>query len=1427
MATLQIFFAEYLVPLSHASPLDGSLVLQELQDDDPEDTNDLRFLIVASGNVTGLNKTGITLSDGTTLVSLIGKNSCYEMVLRPPSGSDGNGGFEGEITITIAENAVLEGNTETSITLPYSDAVPESAWQDVFMTAEVYNRIITVTADHIEMSRASGSNTIIDTLSLNGTLQSNKQITIPNQLGTLHRYTPQKYLFLNTNTRKMLLIDTKTGVDWESEAIFQIDPEEGVTAVNDIAISENGELIACSGPITDPVFGKLAMAEIHQGLQTGKNLALVEFEKITLNNGEIDINFRTPRIATQGNRLYIAPTGSPTVGDAINTYDLMDSELQLGKQLNIPGTGITTSIFVYEDHLYHYNHNSKHLSKVDLRTVLLPKPHTTIYPQPVQRGNRVDLRKFAAYANKVVYDVGFNAPDFVSIEDNRWLVIADDAPDDATAYLRLRAINQNGISAAGTFEFYIYMQPTPRPEWKDFQRLTLQTGQTVNLFEYVENASEIKWQYGFTVPTGVTLSDGQLTATATGEMTLVLRASNDAAYFQDHSFTIITIDRETEIDIDAIYRYRVLIEGIDVSGDLKITPVIENSVDYLKLNAYIRGDCAITLTASEGKYNPLLDANFWTENGLNRSGYLNKIQVYLDTTPAGGTPNWTPHLLFEGFILKLTESIKAIEARLECADVSYSLRQTTLNESGVGLTKVAQLNANGGQLNEGEYRVPEEGLLPLDVNGVQSKAYAHADRLTLKRVANLLEGVSIDNSGYLETDAFKTQGGALADPVLLQFKTAFRRVPIASALAKIGILLPNLNIQSDVFEPEVDAHIQSNGNIASMTEDGRTLRYPIGWVADETNAKTYILLTNPSAAIGDRLMQYNRGTRQWTHLHTFPSGYATLQVATDDYDTFYVLAATATDTETDWSDPELSRQDTVGNIKYPVPLSKKAHNVYAKGGFILQYTHSTRREAVLVEPDTAYLPQIAMHYHAGFDSEDLQWQGITTQNTAGFYVREGYVYYRYAKGTDFGIARVAVASGMTESVIWAEKDEYFNHLNFAFTLDADDNVVFAYTQGTTTDSTIIVKKKEGTTETTLLSERRTISQLTDLDTVGGAFLGVYEVVIQEDRLYLRVPIARKNRDIDKAAGCAVYRFGIGSYHLETLKTWEFVQWGPVSLTPHNENIYFLEAPTAFYQFEARNSDLTEKLSEMRAAVRGFLNYINPDGVVEQLGSLWYEDAFYVGAVTPILVDGEDLHFVMASASPDTLLHADANVAHHLNMQWLTWTKQLRFLVDVPTEGSVYDALTRIAEQVNATFSVAHNMIKIQTRTPIGALVNGVFRSNGVQIPYDNANRVFPESGYLLIEKEVIQYSRKTDTHFTGLTRGLLGTEVVAHADNTEILFLDYLFVSEANLDIQVQTHWTHLYNVVTDSEFIRIEDTASKTLFGEKALTLNLGVESA
>ena len=267
---IQILFAEYITPLPHATALDGSLVVRERSTSTVRDLNDVRFLIVSDENVTGLQEADITLSTDSRIMSFRGENACYEIVIRPPDAPE-SGGYTGEISITIAANAATEGNPETTATFPYSDAIPEAAWQHEFSTTDTYNDIVSITDSDILLLRGN----TLDFFDHDGSLQSDKQIVFTGaNINIAKRYAPSKYLCLDTSQSIGYLLDVDNGVDWESAQAFTIPNDDDTVqalAINSWAISGDQRLFASSMLfMSNPIsFGVMDIAEVHRGIQDG------------------------------------------------------------------------------------------------------------------------------------------------------------------------------------------------------------------------------------------------------------------------------------------------------------------------------------------------------------------------------------------------------------------------------------------------------------------------------------------------------------------------------------------------------------------------------------------------------------------------------------------------------------------------------------------------------------------------------------------------------------------------------------------------------------------------------------------------------------------------------------------------------------------------------------------------------------------------------------------------------------------------------------------------------------------------------------------------------------------------------------------------------------------------------------------------------
>ena len=1358
----QILFAEYLNPLPHATTLDGSLVLRPLAENDPENLNDLRFLIVGHEN-TELTKNQITLSEDATLVSIEGKGVCYSIVVRPPAPPDDEDDFVGELTLTINEQ-VTTFRTQVEL--------PESAWQHVFTLPETYTDIVNITEKGVQALKDNTKDNTIDTFNFDGDKQDSVTLRGAN-ISIARVYQPNAYLCLETRGRKFYIIDSENGVQFESEpSLFQVG--DAMESFSTFAVLPDGRLIAPTrqAPIK---IATLDMDILHQKIQTAKDFRDVSFDTLSLDNKDNDTadmatQDASIRIASGNERLWILPHASHP---CIFAYE--DFTLQPTETIAFPDAEDTNAIFVFDGHLYRLTDTS--LSKVDISTVLKPKPRDVIYPLFVSPGERVDLFKLGKYFNAVIYAVGTEKADLVTIEENRYLRIDENATPESTAYVRLLALNQNGITEKDAFDFYIYVKPPTGPKWKVIDRLQVNINQPVNLFDYVENAQAIDFQFGFQVPTDVSIENGFIVATEEVDAQICVRAEHNGR-FADTAFQLTATAPQTFLPSPST-KYQVFIEDVEVSEDLQVFPIIEERIDDLKLNAYIKGNCDLRLRSDLGKYNPLLSDTFWTENGLNPSGYLNTLRVFHVNEDAQGKPT-ERQLKFNGVLLEFEESVRDVEARITAYDVTYLFQQKQIED--VGLRKIVQLEADEQVTHEGQYS-PEQALIPINLDP-NAKASADTERLTLKETVNRVEGVSVDNTAHLEASSLKTQGGPVDSPVLLKSKTQLHRQPLKRAFAALATSERDLNVSLDVDEPETERHIRAQGNIAFQVSEERTQHVVTDWIGNEVTGRLYPLMRSETAP--DEFWQYDFETQAYAHLHTFTSNQKTRQIATSDFDIFYFLHDTG----------------------------------------ITTFTCSSRHTETLVTAENDFPVQPSIFYPVAADTSDLQAKGIRGFNKSSFEVSGNFLYYRFATDSQFGVARVNLASNTTEKVLSADMDLYRNHLNFAFTIDRDA-VIFAYSQGTPQESELFIKRKDSTGETTLLHETRSIQNLTDLDTVGGAWVGVHEIVKHIDDIYFTAPIARQNRHINKDAGMGLYRYRRGHRQLETLKTWEFVQWGATSLTAFGDAVYFAECPSEFYLFEPTNPDFSdEALAERKAQVKGALRCVGIDGEIQDLGNLYFESENFNASVTRMLPIGDDLHLTASSGHPDTLLEKDSPVSHWNNMQWLVWSERLQYFMDIPTSGSLYEVLRGIAESVNATLQVTQNQVRIQNRQPIAALTRGTTAINAVsQLLFDNATRTFPQSGYVKVNDEIMAYAGVTDNALTGLTRAQAGTDAQTHPDNSEILFLDSVTPLSLREDIQIEPQWTHLFNLIVDNQDrIRLRDASSQATFTEKALTLNLNL---
>ena len=111
-----------------------------------------------------------------------------------------------------------------------------------------------------------------------------------------------------------------------------------------------------------------------------------------------------------------------------------------------------------------------------------------------------------------------------------------------------------------------------------------------------------------------------------------------------------------------------------------------------------------------------------------------------------------------------------------------------------------------------------------------------------------------------------------------------------------------------------------------------------------------------------------------------------------------------------------------------------AYDSLAEGSEIKIYHYNSGLQTpptVFVDSDDDYPPQLGIQYPVGFENglNIDEFEGIRPDYRGTFKWQGSYLYYRYAKDAEFGVARVNTG-GTTERLIHETDLGFHNHLKF-------------------------------------------------------------------------------------------------------------------------------------------------------------------------------------------------------------------------------------------------------------------------------------------------------------------------------------------------------------------------------------------------------------
>ena len=1094
------------------------------------------------------------------------------------------------------------------------------------------------------------------------------------------------------------------------------------------------------------------------------------------------------------------------------------------------------------------------LYRTPLKGTGVPKPLSQINPMFLKPGESLDLTRLLPNHStgvQITFDIGFDKPNWLSINSDYELVVDKDLyfpVEERSLRVTLKAINRFGATEDGAFSFYLTVLVDDLPVWDTFTLVHIYSDQELDLRSYVQNADRLTWQRGFSPPSGYTLTDGRLSVAGASQtqpvVTHLIEVSAVKGTAQaNHAFRL-RVSTRARPSRDAIFRPRVYIEAVDVSPYLEAQqdidlspyllnfPVIQKSLDSIRRDAYRVDTCQVKLTNNKAEGYPYFkNATFWTNNGLNPSGILNRVTIFLETLRDPGGDGWDAYLLFEGVILENTTPVEAAEATLTVVDATYFLRKQQLNDMSKGIRKIAQLTGetraenSDTEILEGQYTVPEplQPALPDSAEAVVGQT-----TFELKPVQNRKTLSSVNETAYLTPSQLLTQGQVTEEP-LLKFRTPEKRVSLQNAITRATRPYDGTvpwNPQTDLATKHLSENaFQSRGNPVFDTELGRTERYPVDWIYDNTGRKIYLLLSNPATVIRDRLIVFDVDHGTSTVLYEFESSRSVHAIASADFEKFYILTAEKL---------TLDRGTEVPPTETVTQGMQYNSAAYQSDTRIIEYDSEFNDVTERVGASHATPPQLGILYPVGYGEHYLHSRNIVPSNRSRFVVVGTNLYYRYANATQFGIARMT-STGSVRRLSSYGIGNYPHYLNFDFDVDSSGNIYIATTESSDDgDSSLTLTRIPASgASSTIYEATEDTADLTDLDSDGGTWLGVYEL-LKSGNDYFAVVATAYERRTDIAAGAVLYHLKQGQAR-RVLSTAPYAHTGPRSLIYYSGRLYFFEAPSESDKFVRINYDRETFDEETRTNTeeegRGRMKSIAlAESAPTDHGNFWtgHNEATLNRIYCKALAFDNAIHIIAGRGNPETIQQAEHPLIHAANLQILSFGSTVLNFADLPTSGTSYDALIKLAQQAGATLVAENDTLTLKNRDPYSAEVSGTI---GNTLPFNNANHSFPTSGYLLIENEIIQYTGRTDTAFTGLTRDVLGFgQRTTGTTGTDIIYLDTLLENQEQgagtyQQISYPLKIQRVFNTIADSNArIRLRDTSSIDTFGDREFQLNTGL---
>ena len=362
---------------------------------------------------------------------------------------------------------------------------------------------------------------------------------------------------------------------------------------------------------------------------------------------------------------------------------------------------------------------------------------------------------------------------------------------------------------------------------------------------------------------------------------------------------------------------------------------------------------------------------------------------------------------------------------------------------------------------------------------------------------------------------FRTAGGFLDEHPLLRFMGEHLSEDVRFLIHQLAINKEVYNTEIDIPGVEVKDPFLLNRGVSLLVWSRRE-QLDCLWIGSKVWNRGYkppptllILLSNPEGHISDLLVQYNLSGDSYRVLHTFDKDVSVHRIERRNATNYYILTS-----------KPITQDRSARQLPRPNDNTRYAYDSVAEGSEIKIYHYSTSTGTLTehVAEDDSFPPQLGIHYYVGFENKLYidTFEGIRPDYRGAFKWHSGNLYYRYAKDGEFGVARVNTGGTTGTKIIGQavgetpqQKHPSYSHLNFAFDLTSSGTLYFVYATGDEHTSSLVIKRRTSNgTETTVLSETRSIGGFSELGFDFGAFLGCYEALFHNNQLYMLCPIQK-------------------------------------------------------------------------------------------------------------------------------------------------------------------------------------------------------------------------------------------------------------------------------------------------------------------------------